>query len=119
MSYKLPHIERNIVEAAFKIAGIKVLSIHETTNQYWPQSYSDIPPWWLVLTEYGVVIVGHRKRVISIDWSATKVRAIVTEDQVTKSETDVHAWGELDFVNYLSAWAKEAQKTPERLGWSE
>ena len=58
MSYTLPHIERNIVEASFKIAGIKVLSIHEAANQYWPQSYPNLPPWWLVVTEYGIVIIG-------------------------------------------------------------
>jgi hypothetical protein len=116
---KLPHIERSTVEAAFKIAGVKVHSIHEAVNQYWPSGCTHIPPWWLVITEYGVVIVGHRKRVISVDWSATKVRAIVTNDDVTKSDTDVHAWSELDFVNYLAAWAKEAQNTTERFGWSK
>lgn len=59
-------------------------------------------PWWIVVTAYGVIQIGWRKRVISINWEATPHRAHVTEDNVTQSDTDVHAWTLLKAAEYLT-----------------
>jgi hypothetical protein len=65
-------------------------------------------PWWLVKTPFGLVEIGWRKRVININWEETPVRAVVTKDDVTSSETFVHAWGEEKALEYLKALAAVA-----------
>lgn len=70
-------------------------------------------PAWLVKTEIGLVEVTPRKRVIAIDWSDTAVRKIVTNDDVTKSETDVHAWQVEDALRYLKELAQHQQDNSE------
>jgi hypothetical protein len=90
--------------ALFEMAGFEVKSIHELPNGYWPDAYVDRRrdnPWWLVETEIGLVKIGWRKRVINIDWSATAYRQIATDDDVTKSEEMVHAWGYAKALQYL------------------
>lgn len=66
-------------------------------------------PGWLVKTEYGLIEIGWRKRVIHIDWSQTPVRVIVTPDNTTKSHNMVHAWSSADCLRYLSALAEQAK----------
>jgi hypothetical protein len=70
-------------------------------------------PWWLVRTPAGLVQIGWRKRVINIDWSDTDVRTVVTSDDVTKTETYVHAWSEAKALEYLSAFWLTAQQRSE------
>lgn len=60
-------------------------------------------PWWLIQVPQGIIQIGWRKRVISIDWSGTSFRGIITEDNVTKSDTMVHAWSEEKAIEYLKA----------------
>lgn len=96
-------------KSLFILAGLKVNRVWKLQNQYWPEvdDYLKIRamnPWWLVMTEYGLVELGWRKRVVSIDWSATDVRAVVTTDDVTKCDTLVHAWNLPDAVKYLTNW---------------
>jgi hypothetical protein len=92
--------------ALLLLAGIEHKAVYEIANQYWP----DVPdyyetrrssPWWLIQTPAGLIEIGWRKRVISIDWSATAIRGLVTDDNVTKDETMVHAWGYDKAVEYL------------------
>lgn len=110
------------LKALFLLARIVVLDYHKIPNEYWPDtaSYSDLresSPWWLVTTPVGVIKIGWRKRVIEIDWYATKYRvgeglhfkdrpndliADVTADDVTKGASYVHAWTYGKAVDYLS-----------------
>lgn len=60
-------------------------------------------PWWLIKTPFGLIEIGWRKRVISIDWSDTAARVVVTSDEVTKDRTSVHAWSEEKALEYLKA----------------
>jgi hypothetical protein len=95
-------------ENIFNLAGIKVLNHWELANEYWPKGYLETVasnPWWLVQTELGLVKIGWRKRVINIDWSATPLRTTITEDDVTKSATMVHAWNEEKAVEYLKTFS--------------
>jgi len=100
----------------FTLAGIPVTKHWRLPNGYITtrdgESDADIlkeavyrhrSPWWLVKTPWGLIELGWRKRVIDIDWSDTPVRAILTEDDVTKDKTYIHAYGEEKAVTYLRA----------------
>jgi hypothetical protein len=58
-------------------------------------------PAWLVQTQHGLIQITPRKRVTDIEWSDTPLRAIVTEDDTTKSNTNVHAWDDERLLRYL------------------
>lgn len=95
------------MRALFLLAGIEVLAADRLENDYWPlyPEFDDVrraSPWWLVQTPFGFIKLGWRKRVIAIDWSRTAIRGEVTRDEVTKSETNVHAWSYASAVAYLT-----------------
>lgn len=95
------------VRALFLLAGIEVEKLHQLENKYWPDVpvYAELrrtSPWWLVRTPFGEIEIGWRKRVMSIDWSDTKLRELITEDDVTKDEHLVHAWTYVKALEYLS-----------------
>lgn len=58
-------------------------------------------------TPKGLIQIGWRKRVISIDWSDTGIRRVVTEDDVTKDDTMVHAYSYAKALAYLTALATD------------
>ena len=101
------------MKALFLLAGFEVESTYKLVNEYYsdPQSES---PWWLVKTEFGLIKIGWRKRVINIDWSDTDYKSGVskfyddrpidklTTDETTNWETGVHAWSYGKAVDYLS-----------------
>lgn len=88
------------IESIFELAQVEVRSFHAVANQYERNSET---PWWLVVTERGNFLVGWRHRVINIDFSDTVYRGNVTEDDVTKEETYVHAYGYAKAVEYISS----------------
>lgn len=91
--------------ALFLLAGIHVQQHYELPNRYWPEVYADMRaahPWALMLTAAGPIVIGWRKRVISISWADTKIRAVVTADDTTKEETMVHAWSYTKALEYLT-----------------
>lgn len=105
--------DKTEVEALFLTAGILVQHVWELTNGYWPThaDYAEIraaQPWWLVQTDFGLVQVGWRKRVMHIEWSATSIKTIVTEDDTTKKEQYVHAWTNDKAVKYLMELKRQA-----------
>jgi len=97
------------VRALFQLAGFTVTHSWRLENCYWPvcddyRELREANPWWLLLTkEAGLIEIGPRKRVISIDWRTTPVRALVTTDDTTKSEEYVHAWTLEKALEYLRA----------------
>ena len=95
------------------LAGLKPERMWELANGYWPDAptYDDVrTPWWLAQTSIGLVRLGWRKRVLEIDWSATSTQVTVTEDDVTKELTMVHAYSQAKAVEYLTSLRKAAQK---------
>ncbi len=58
-----------------------------------------------------MVQIGWRKRVINIDWTDTPIRKVLTEDDVTKSESMVHAYSTMKALEYLTAFGAEIDKT--------
>lgn len=100
------------VKALFTLAGFGVGKVYELANMYWGGSagvarwdggISPTGPWWLLMTEAGPIRIGRRKRVIEIEWDQTSIRKVVTEDEVTKHDTLVHAWSTEKALEYLKA----------------
>lgn len=96
---KLNEFNREMGVSLFKMAGFSVINSKTITNQY-SHTYDD--PWLLIQTEYGVIIIGNRKRVIHIEWTFCEYRGIITEDEVTKMPDMVHAWGYSNALLYLT-----------------
>lgn len=91
-------------ESILKLAGFTINHTFELVNGYWPDSpqYDEVrKPWWLFLTDVGPIQLGWRKNVMHIDWSASNLHVVVTEDEVTKTERYVHAWKVEKAVEYL------------------
>ena len=85
-------------------------AVHELPNGYWPQPYVELRqehPWALMLTPFGPIMIGWRKRVIHISWTDTPLRKIIVEDDVTKTEDLVHAWSYIKALEYLTVLRKE------------
>jgi len=112
----------NEVEGLFALAGIKILKLWKLQNRYYgsqdepdPSHYERIikSPWWLVKTEFGLIELGWRKKVLHIEWEDTPIRKIVTEDNVTKTETYVHAWDYPSAIAYLKNLAEQKPLTAD------
>jgi len=105
--YRPEHSNRSkweYFQSIIQLAGFDVLAHYELANGYYPRSYTSAVlenPWWLVKTQYGLIEIGWRKRVISISWDFTK--CIVTSDEVTRGEDHVHAYSNLKAAEYLQA----------------
>jgi hypothetical protein len=98
-------------KALFEAAGLPVTRAFRLENCYWPrahdyQSLRNSSPWFLMMTPYGPVMIGWRKRVIHIEWTETGVKGVVTTDDVTKDPQYVHAWTVEKALEYLRALAK-------------
>lgn len=97
------------MQAIFTLAGIEVINWWKLANEYWPEdpqfyAIRENSPWWLVKTSRGLIRIGWRKRVISINWEDTLISApLLTEDSVTKSSYYIHADSEMKAVEYLKA----------------
>lgn len=91
------------VESLVTLAGVTYRKVYETPNQYWLGKNEIKGPWWLIVTQYGIIRIGWRKRVIEIDWSDTGRSLVVTKDDVTKEPMLVHAWGYPKALEYLTA----------------
>lgn len=109
-NYRL--LSQKEIEALFTLAGISILNIKALPDgySYSPEDsrYFEVFPkcvWWFVKTPAGWVEIGWRKRVISIDWIDTTIRKIITDDNVTKNLTYVHAWGRQKALEYLTSLA--------------
>lgn len=99
-------MDKKVVEAIFLLAGFEIKDITQIPNQYWPSEYAELRnanPWWDVETEAGIIRIGSRKRVISIEWKNTGLVFVATSDNVTKSSSNVHAYTNAKAVEYLSA----------------
>jgi len=102
---------RDEVESIAKLAGLEIRRVWELANGYWPLAphYDSVRrPWWLLQTDIGLVRLGWRKRVLEIEWESCFVRGIalrgvVTDDNVTKGDTYVHAWSVEKAIEYMRA----------------
>ena len=94
-------------------------------NRYWPKGsdYDDIrTPWAIVQTDKGLIRIGWRKRVFSIEWgfagepcsfTATGPDLVGADETTTESRL-VHAWGTAKAIEYLQRlWISAAPNQPE------
>jgi hypothetical protein len=92
-------------EALFTLAKIPILKKWDLVNCYWPDTIArehGESPWYLIKTQWGLIRIGWRKRVISIDWEDTGLEAPdITADNVTKDKFLIHAYGEEKALEYL------------------
>ncbi len=97
----------------FEKAGFKDIRIFSIQNEYC--SCNRCAPWFNVNTEFGTIKIGWRKRVINIDWSSAmealkergqlseeKLSSLFEDQDVTKGDTGIHAWGWEKAQEYLT-----------------
>lgn len=88
--------EKERLLSVFATAEIRVVDHWDIRNEY----HGNAADWLLVDTELGMIRIGWRKRVISINWRKTGIRMVV-DDDVTKDEYGCHAWSYVDAARYL------------------
>ncbi len=89
----------------FHAAGQEAIYIQQIPNEYCGPKCCPHLPWLNVTTEFGIVKVGWRKRVINLDWSASDLTAEADElfpnEQTTKGGRMIHCWGYEKLGEYL------------------
>lgn len=89
--------ERDKFDECLEKAGFKLRLFTPVKNEYW--SYPDQSMWFQVRTEVGEFKAGWRKRVISVEFD--EKLGVLTDDDVTKNNGLVHAWGYDKFTEYM------------------
>ena len=90
---------RKEFQEIFKKAGYDKIELEGMPNQYCPCEHCE--PWQTVTTSIGDFVIGWRKRVISIEWAGRKYSELFVDEDVTKWDTGIHAWGAEKAVEYL------------------
>lgn len=91
-------LDKDDVLALFRLAGFQVSGHWRLENRYWPDNehYSQArsrSPWWLVKTQFGMIEIGWRKRVVSIFWGDCPLRSeTITDADVTMLPSLVHCY---------------------------
>lgn len=96
--------QRAEMKACFEKAGFPQVNLITTKNEYW-RNENEAPPWYLAQVDDGPILkIGWRKRVISIDWSASKKNLLhlFESENVTKEDHLIHAWGYDKAAEYLA-----------------
>jgi hypothetical protein len=109
------------LKAVLLLAGIEVKSVHQLPNGYCGDLCCPQRPWMLAETKYGLIKIGWRKRVISIEWP--KELNIHGNDTLPKDEqksdtscgttsweNGVHAWGWGNAVNQMTNLVEIAER---------
>ncbi|MGW8177505.1 MAG: hypothetical protein ACWGQW_01745 [bacterium] len=103
LAEKKAESEQEYFAKMFADAGYQSVDLTAVPNEYC-RIPSCCPPWYEVETEVGQFKIGWRKRVINIVWPK-KLNALTLfgDEDVTKWETGIHAWGTEKGVEYLKA----------------
>lgn len=100
---------RQEIEATFLLSGIVLYDAVSKNNPYSQDMHILRGPIWLCSTNLGLIIVGWRKRVIEIDWTAIgEIKEILSGS----SETGYTRWLTLDDTdqgpNYVHSWGLQS-----------
>ncbi len=94
------------MKSLFTDAGFTPIYVNLIENQYSGDPFYYNDPWLEATTQKGIIVIGWRKRVINIDWSASDVdvdsEKLFEGEDTTKYEKYVHAWGYDKAVEYLT-----------------
>lgn len=94
--------------------------VEEIPNGYCSDYCCRHLPWFVVTTTRGRVVIGWRKRVISIDWSecpdTAHAKHLFPEENVTMGARGIHAWSYEKAKEYLDAILVSKAPPPE--DWS-
>jgi hypothetical protein len=93
-------INEELVKSMFVATGFKVSKVYVLENKYWPfnNAYLDIRaknPWFLLKTQFGLIEVGRRKRVIQLDWTDICDKSLTPkegEEWITNAPGYVHSY---------------------------
>lgn len=79
----------------------RTLVFESVPNEYC--SCEQCAPWFDVVTSFGTMKIGYRKRVILMDWSNTgwDIAELFNKEQVTKGPGYIHAWGSDQATEFL------------------
>lgn len=92
------------IEKIYKAAGVEAIYMEPLPNGYCHKPCCLNKPWFRVTSKIGHVVIGWRKRVISIDWKDSTVKESgeqISADNVTRWETGIHAWSVETAVEYI------------------
>lgn len=99
--------EKNDILSLF---GDRTIFSEEIPNGYCSEYCCKHLPWFVITTNKGRIKIGWRKRVINIDWSDSiikeKANDLFEEEDVTKGDKYIHAWGlekAKEYINKLLA----------------
>ena len=98
--------EEHQFSEVFEKAGFKNIKMLPIPNGYCP--CDSCAPWFEVTTDIakGNIAIGWRKRVINIDWSnlwyVADIPPLFKDEDVTKDENSIHAWGIEKAIEYLT-----------------
>ncbi len=88
----------------FVKAGFRINKITQLPNQYC--QCERCAPWFDIETEFGIIRIGWRKRVINIEWSKLSPKKsllkLFKKEDVTKWKDGIHAWGAEKAEEYLA-----------------
>ena len=108
---RLAEKEERKLRIIFEKAGFREVKMTEIPNQYY--SCETCAPWFDVETKFGTIRIGWRKRVIAISWGMSSMGNLLylfKDEDVTKKETEIHAWGWDKAEDYLSRIYEELSK---------
>ena len=115
--HKLASIEeeQEFFKTILERSEIPYTSMKAIPNQYHSGLYDN--PWFIVETKWGPLMIGWRKRVISMDWTGSQINhngdITFKDDEVTTWRTGVHAWGKDKAVEYLRILSKGNLKSTD------
>ncbi len=96
---------RTAFDTLFQFAGFKHYDLRQLPDSEASEYLLYAGPWFEVLTDFGMIKIGNRKRVMVIDWSATerKLAHLFQDSQNTGSEYSIHAYlGTSQPLEYLT-----------------
>lgn len=109
--------ESDKIIACLRLADFPFTEFYLLENRYWPKHpdyFSVRSPWYLFKTPFGLLEIGWRKRVISIDWEDFKARGqVVGEDKTTNDSSSAHAWTYEKLIEYLKELLKLTKENNE------